>query len=169
MKLYNVCPFCYLIYLGPKQGFVSKMLKQILFENGKDTWLSFFSSNTPILFKICCQQKDLPVVPKQKSIGIFLPDYSKVKLSKNKEDSKNFYLRKPHVPSMSLRHATSYFCIPSCFSLRSYHDISDVAFFYLLMDSSQRRSLLKSTGWNGVIMATLADVVVMVLILTTQQ
>ena len=71
MKLYNVCPFSYLIYLGPKQCFVFKILKHIYFENGKITWLSLFSSNTSISFKICCQQKDLLVVPKQKSICIF--------------------------------------------------------------------------------------------------
>ena len=52
---------------------------------------------------------------------------------------------------MSLRHATLYFCIPSCFSLRSYHDISVVAFFYLLMDSSQKKKFAEKywMEWNS--------------------
>ena len=77
-------------------------------------------------------------------------------------------MRKEFVPSISLLHATSFFYISSSSSPRSYQDISDVATFSLLMDSTQTTKLLKNAAWNGKIIATLADIMVMDLILSTQ-
>ena len=141
---------------------------EIYFGVEENTCSSCSSSNSPFSFKFVVHKRIYLLFQSKNPSVLFLPNYSCGKLSQNKQELKNFHARKQCVPLFSLLRATLFFCSSSSFSQRSHYDISNVASFSLLMDWTQKRNLLGSAGWNAKIIATVADVIVMDLNLSTQ-
>ena len=111
-----------------------RFLIEIFFGAEENTDSSCSCSNNTFSFKFVVHNRNYLLFQSKNSITFFLPNYSFGKLSRNKQELKNFYSRKQCVSSISCLTATSFYYSSSWFSQRSYHDISDVACFFLLMD-----------------------------------